>query len=282
MRFLGGFLAIVVLAVGWGSIYTIDEGERGVILRNGAVVGVAEPGLHFKTPIIEDVKDISVRQQNFRFEEVSAYSRDQQIATLVLSVNAVPVISEITGVYSEFGSVEAMAQRLLAPVVNEEVKTIFGRYNAASAIQDRGKLNADIETAIRGSLEGTPLQIVSFQLENIDWSDAYEAAVERRATAEADVATQRQQLEKERVSAEIAVTQAQAVADSNLAQAKAQAEATRLAGEAEAAAIRAKGDALRENPQLVQLIQAERWDGVLPTTMVPGATVPFMNMPGPH
>jgi regulator of protease activity HflC (stomatin/prohibitin superfamily) len=272
----------VVAAAFFGSFYTVDEGERGVILYNGRVAGVAEPGLHYKVPVIQDVVDISVRQQNYRFENVAAYSQDQQIGTLVLSVNIQPATAEVGRIYSEFGSLEAMVNRVLGPRVNEEVKTIFGGYTAASAIRDRGKLNADIEAAIGKSVEGAPFQLVSFQLENIDWSDSYEQAVEARATAEAGVATQRQTLEKEKVSAQIAVTQAQATADAALAQAKAKAEATRLQGEAEAAAIEARGRALRDNPAVVELTKAERWDGKLPLSMVPNGTVPFMSVSTPQ
>ena len=70
----------------------------------------------------------------------------------------------------------------------------------------------------------------------------------------------------------------QAEADARLAQATADAKAIELRGQAEAAAIRAKADALRENPNLVTLIQAEKWDGKLPSTMVPGASVPFIGV----
>lgn len=35
--------------------------------------------------------------------------------------------------------------------------------------------------------------------------------------------------------------------------------------------------ALQNNPQIVSLTTAERWDGKLPQTMLPGATVPFIN-----
>jgi hypothetical protein len=48
--------------------------------------------------------------------------------------------------------------------------------------------------------------------------------------------------------------------------------------EAEAAAVEARGKALTSNPNLVTLLQAERWNGVLPTTMVPGAAVPFVSV----
>ena len=74
------------------------------------------------------------------------------------------------------------------------------------------------------------------------------------------------------------ITQAQADADARVAQARAQAEATRMAGEAEASAIRAKGEALSAYPELIALTTAEAWNGMLPTTMVPDATVPFIEL----
>ena len=52
----------------------------------------------------------------------------------------------------------------------------------------------------------------------------------------------------------------------------------KLTGEAEAAAIEARAKALGTNPNLVTLVQAERWNSVLPTTMVPGSAVPFVSV----
>ena len=40
----------------------------------------------------------------------------------------------------------------------------------------------------------------------------------------------------------------------------------------------ARAKALGTNPNLVALVQAERWNGVLPTTMVPGSAVPFVSV----
>ena len=55
----------------------------------------------------------------------------------------------------------------------------------------------------------------------------------------------------------------------------------RLRGEAEGAAIRARADALRANADLVQLQAVEKWDGKLPTTMVPSTALPFINLQPP-
>ena len=278
---IAGSTAVVIglfaLTIVGGSFYTIDSGDRGVLLRNGAVVGTAEPGLGFKLPIIDTVKEISVRANARRYEGVAAYSKDQQTAELVISINYRLPADQVERIYSEYGGEEGVLTRLLDRQVYNEVKNVFGKYNAVTAINDRGRLVADVQTALQTIVDG-PIIIESVQIENIDFSNAYEDSIEARMLAEVEVQKVKQNAEREKVQAEIAVIQAQAQADSQLAQAKAAAEATRLRGDAEAAAIRAKADALRDNAGLIALTQAEKWDGKLPTTMIPGTTVPFMDM----
>jgi regulator of protease activity HflC (stomatin/prohibitin superfamily) len=269
-----GLFALTIVG---GSFYTIDSGDRGVLLRNGAVVGTAEPGLGFKLPIIDTVKEISIRANARRYEGVAAYSKDQQTAELIISVNYRLPTDQVEKIYSEYGGEEGVLTRLLDRQVYNEVKNIFGKYNAVTAINDRGRLVADVQTALQTIVKG-PIIIESVQIENIDFSSVYEDSIEARMLAEVEVQKVMQNAEREKIQAEIAVIQAQAQADSQLAQAKAAAEATRLRGDAEAAAIRAKADALRDNAGLIALTQAEKWDGKLPTTMIPGSTVPFMDV----
>lgn len=271
---IAGLVGLTVLG---GSWYTVDQGERGVMLRNGAVTGVAEPGLGFKMPMVDRVVDIDVRSRAQVYENVLAYSRDQQVAGLTLSVNYRVPAEQVISVYENYGGVDQLRSRVLDRQVMDESKNVFGRFNAATAIQDRSRLVAEIQAAVQDAVMG-PIIIESVQIENIDFSDAYEQSIEQRMLAEVEVERVRQNAERERVQAEIAVIQAQAAADARLAQAEAEAQAIRMQGEAEADAIQARGDALRENPNLINLVQAERWNGQLPTTMVPSSTVPFMNM----
>lgn len=278
---IAGSTAVVIglfaLTIVGGSFYTVDSGDRGVILRNGAVVGTAEPGLGFKLPIIDTVKEISIRSNARKYDGVAVYSKDQQTAELIISINYRLPGDQVEQIYSEYGGEEGVLTRLLDRQVYNEVKNVFGKYNAVTAIQDRSRLVADVQTALQTVIKG-PIVIESVQIENIDFSNAYEDSIEARMLAEVEVQKVKQNAEREKVQAEIAVIQAQAQADAQLAQAKAAAEATRLKGEAEATAIRAKADALRDNAGLIALTQAEKWDGKLPTTMIPGSTVPFMDM----
>ena len=281
MKPLAGFLAIVFAVLGitvlLGSWYTVDQGERGVILRNGAITGTADPGLGFKMPIIDKVVDIDVRTRANLYENVMAYSRDQQTAGLNVSVNYRVPVDQVLNVYENYGSVENLRSRILDRKVFDEVKNVFGQFNAVTAIQERSRLVADVQMAIQNAVRG-PIIIESVQIENIDFSDAYENSIEQRMLAEVEVQKIQQNAEREKVQAEIKVIQAQADADARVAQATAEAQAITLTGNAEAEAINARGAALRDNPTLIELVSAERWNGVLPTTMVPGSAVPFVNV----
>jgi uncharacterized membrane protein YqiK len=85
--------------------------------------------------------------------------------------------------------------------------------------------------------------------------------------AQVEIQKREQNLRTTEVEAQIARTKAEG-----------EAQATRLRGEAEASAIKARAEALRMNADLVQLQAVEKWDGKLPTTMVPSSALPFINV----
>jgi len=270
-----GFAVIVLLLIVYSTYFTIDQGERGVILHNGAIAGEAEPGLHFKLPIITTIAKISVQIQKEAFEKTAdgdtrmqAYSRDQQPATIAMSVNY--HVTDASAVYAQYGSLESMASRVISPKTYEQLKNVFGQFDAADAIQKRASLNAEVYAAIRGAVRG-PIVIDSVQIEDITFSTQYEGAVEARM--QAIVKQQQAEADKQKriIDADASAYEVKAAADAKAHQIEVQ-------GNAEAGAIKARGDALRANPGLPTLVAAEKWNGILPTTMVPGNALPFLNL----
>ncbi|MFC4763636.1 prohibitin family protein [Dyella koreensis] len=73
------------------------------------------------------------------------------------------------------------------------------------------------------------------------------------------------------------VAQAQAEAQKVEAEAQGKAQAQLTIAQAEAKAISLKGEALRQNPNVVQMSAIEKWDGHLPTYNGGGA-LPFVNL----
>ena len=237
--------------------------------------GEAEPGLHFKMPIITSIRKISVQIQKESFARTAeadarmqAYSRDQQPATIALSVNY--HVTDASAVYAQFGSLAGMESRVINPKAYEQLKNVFGQFDAADAIQKRASLNAEVYAAIRSAVRG-PVVIDSVQIEDISFSSQYEAAVEARM--QAIVKQQQAEADKQKriIDADASAYEVKAAADAKAHQIEVQ-------GAAEAGAIKARGDALRDNPGLPTLTAAEKWNGVLPTTMVPGNALPFLNL----
>lgn len=271
---------LLLLTIFFGSWYTIDATERGVLLRNGAFVETVQPGLHFKLPLIENIYRIDMQTHTQTWDKMEAYSSDQQPANLRVSVTQHVAPDKVAEMYSRFGGdLKAAVSRLIGPHVMEKTKVVFGQYTAARAISERAKLNLDASTALTAAIAYDPVFILeSVQIEDISFSADYIHSVEDRMRAEVEVQKLQQNLAREKVQAEIAVTQAKGRADSVRAEAQAQADAITLRGNAEATAIKARADALASNQNLVALTQAEKWDGKLPATMVPGGAVPFIGV----
>ncbi len=273
-----GITVLFLLIFLAGTWFTVDATERGVVLRMGALSHVAKPGLGFKLPMIDTVEKVSMQTNTFHLK-MNSYSSDQQSADVDVSVTLHVSPDHVDSLYERFQSLESLVKRLIEPIVKQQAKIIFGRYTAVRAIQERALLNSDVLNAITAALKGeTSVVLESVQLEDIKFSSAYEESVEQRMLAEVEVLKLRQNAEREKVQAQIKITQAQADAQAVREAAEAEADSIRVKGEAEADAIKARGAALRDNPNLIGLVQAERWNGELPSTMVPGAAVPMINI----
>ena len=301
---IGFFLMLVGITIAWGAWYTVGQSERGVLLRYGAMIADnVEPGLHWKTPWIDAYDTISVATQRSvygdtdaidastgeRYAQMEAYSRDQQPAHFKISVNWHVPADRVGEVYWRYGGLLGLKDRLLDRHIPQQSKTVFGKFNALTLIQERNRFDKEVFDAMLESTKGEPIVIESIQTENVVFSEDYIFAVKARMIAEVEVQKLKQQEEQQKVNASITVINADAeaqktrslasgAADARLAQATAEAKAIELQGLALADALALKGKALAENPGLIQLQIAEKWSGVLPTQMIPGGTVPFINV----
>lgn len=262
-----GIFCIITFFLG---IFKIDETERGVITRYGAYSHIAQPGLNFRVPYIDSLTRIDVRESNPKFVDMEMYSADQQLAKIDASVVLRPKLDNdsLKNIYTRYGTVENAIKVIFGPVVPAELKVVFGRYTAQTAIQERDKLNVDAKERILFALGPKNLfDVLRVPVEDIEYSKAYIQSIEENMKAEVEVRKIRNNWEKEKISADIVRTKADA-----------EAYQVRAKGDAEAQAIEAKGKALANNPRYVEMLQAERWDGKLPQTVIPSSTLPIIGV----
>lgn len=273
------FGALIVLGSFFGAFYTVDEGERAVIVRNGQVTGVSEPGLHFKLPFITTAHTMTIRNEAVAYTGLEAYTTDQQIATIeAIHIGYRIPADRVEEVYREFKTPSAVVDRYVGRRVNAELEKVFGQFSAERSIKERSTLSAEVAKALKSLPEGVPLEILSVEIDSFSYPDSYTARINERMTAEIEVTKKKQEVLQAEQDKQKAQHEADARAYEVKAQADAAAHAIKVRGEAEADAIRLRTEALADNPALIELTKAERWDGVLPTTMLPGGATPMLSI----
>lgn len=277
---IAAIVTTVVGVVALETFYTVDETERAVVLSNGAFDSVAGPGLHYKRPFIDSTIEISIASHKAEFENLEAYSKDQQPATMVVTVTYKILPTQVEELYRRYKSVEGVESQVIGPKVREQLKNTFGEFTAETAISQRPLLNSKVAKQVHEAILGleAPVEVTSIQVEDLRFSRGYLEAIEERMKARVEAERYSSELDKQKIQASIAIEQSRGRAESRRQEALADADATRLRGEAEAGAIKARAEALGSNPLLVELIKAEKWNGILPSTMIPGGATPMISI----
>ncbi len=242
------FLLLLVMK----SWTVIDAGYRGVEIRLGKVQGTLEEGFHFIAPFITRVEKISVRETKIQ-STVQCYSQDAQVVASTFSVNLYPTKTEITELYQEVG--RDFINKLAPQIIEASIKQVIGQYKAVDLITNRLKATQEIRMKILESLKQKRLNVVNFELVNIDFDDAFEKAVKDKVIAVELSKKSLNLLEKAKNDKQIKITEA----------------------EAEAESMRIRANALQANRNLIEYETIMKWNGVLPQYMM-GDSVPLLNI----
>ena len=165
-------------------------------------------------------------------------------------------VNEITDIYLR----NMVRDSLVKESSSLGIESVYGR-GKASLIQS---VQDDVDQQVR------PSGIV---IEMIYWIG--ELRLPPSAVASINAKIQATQMAEQRKN-EIAQAQAEAAKEVAMAEGRAKAQLT--IAEAEAQAIRLKGDALRANPNIIDMTAVEKWNGQLPTYNGGGA-MPFIHLP---
>lgn len=252
-----GFIALLIL----NPFTTIDAGQRGVVLHWGAFEGrVFEPGLHIVVPLAEQVIKMDVRSMKFAIEDSETYSKDLQVVKIESALLYQLDAKEVGKIYQETGV--AVEEKVVRPSLEAAIKQVVAKYTAEEILAQRALVQNEIQDAVRTAVADRHIIVNQYSMVNETFSEAFEAAIEQKQVAEQDAKRAENELKTAKIQAEQRVAQAQA-----------EAMAIKLQSEA---ANNDKYTALKALE--VQLEAVKRWNGQLPTTMVPGSSLPFINI----
>lgn len=264
---IGIIILIIIGVVAFASVKIVDAGHRGVLLHWNAVDLTQPPleeGLHFVIPFQDEVVDIEVRTLKYEKNTRSA-SKDLQTVETTVTVNYHPDKEAVHRLYKNLGL--DYENRVIQPAIEETVKQVTANYNAEELITKRPLVKQDIESSIRERLNQFEVVTEVISITDFEFSPLFAQAIESKVEAEQKALKAENDLLRIEVEAKQREANAIGIANANIAEAK---------GEAEAIAIINK--ALAENPNYLEWLKTQAWDGKLPLVVGEGGT-PFIQIP---
>ncbi|MEC4848133.1 MAG: prohibitin family protein [Nitrosarchaeum sp.] len=267
LAILGIIALVIIAAISAASVQIVESGNRGVLLHWSAVDTTVPPlqeGLHFVVPFQDKVVNMEVRTLKF-VKATSGASRDLQTVSTEVTVNYRAAPNSVNVLYQEVGL--DYEGRIIQPAVEEVVKQITAKYNAEELITKRPLVKADIETEITARLNPYNILTDAISITDFQFSPLFSQAIESKVEAEQKALKAENDLRRIEVEARQQEQQAKGIAAANVAEA---------AGEAEA--IKIINEALAQNPNYLEWLKVQAWDGKLPLVVGDGGT-PFIQIP---
>jgi len=247
-------VVIALLLLSFMSCFTVNEGESALVLRLGKIVAsngnplVLKPGLHFKIPLVDNVKIFDARIQ----ELVISHSKPLTVVTkeqtyLVVEYFAKWRIVNLPRFYTSTGGSVSWAETLLEQRLNDIVRAEYGRRTSEQAVSvGRASMMDAIREQANNIGKEQGISVIDVRIQQITLPKELMDSVFKR------MATERKQFaEGKRAEGMERSEEIKALADQKVTVIKAEAikqgAALRAQGEEEAAQIYAKS--YNGNPQ---------------------------------
>lgn len=251
-----GVVAIFVVILLFAGIRVVPTGYRGVEVRFGKVVGEPlPPDFYIINPITTSIHDYNVRVDTWS-SKTSAFTSDNQRADVTFSVSYAPDPLLINTLYTQYGSSEDLATKIIQKTILTTIQNEVGKIQADQLNVSKDRVMKTTFDLLSTNLKYAGILISAVNFTNIDFEHGYEQAAEAKV---------------------IAIQQAQEAVNTTV-KIREQAKQTVLTATAQAEAMKIQSQALSQNHGLVEYEAVKKWNGELPQYMFGGNTTPFIDM----
>src|SRR5580700_11188078 len=286
-RLIVGLVAVLLVALcALDSYFVVEPTEMAGVRRLGQVITAKPlgPGPHFKLPLIDQVDRLQVSLDTFKIDNLTVNTVDNQPIAVTVGLTyripsqaVLPLLYEV-GRAGNFDITENF-QRIVA----DRTAKIFAQQNTTRISENREQILNALKSLLSTDLGNLyHIEVVDFQIAAILYSESFRASVEAAVKAKNEAVAAENTVNRIRFEAQQAVERANGEAEAKLKLADAdrqsailsaqgRAEAIRLEGETRSAVLTRYADLLRGNPTVVDLVRADRWNGVLPATLLEGS-----------
>lgn len=270
-------LAIFLFLVFSGSFYTVHQTEQVIITQFGQAIGdpITEPGLHFKTPLIQQVNSLDKRFLEWDGAPVAIPTRDKTY--IHVETFARWRIADPKTYFVRLRD-ERSAQSRLEDILGSETRNSIAKHDLIEIVRTdknrqplhdetikggqtgalgilppiqygRLKIEEEIKTAAAEKLAGFGIDVLDFRIKRVNYNPDVLARIYQRMISERLQIAQRFRSEGEGESARIA---GQRERDINEISSTAYRQVQQIRGEADAKATEIYARAYTQNPQAAE------------------------------
>lgn len=248
-KILIALLLLFIIIIISSSITTVPTGHVGIKTRFGKVQDdVINEGLNLKAPFVENIVVLDCRTQKIEISNATA-TKDLQEVTFTIAVNYNITNETANDLYRTTGVNYEII--ILNPSILESIKATTAQYTAEELITKRSEVSNKMQETLKAKIETKGFNVVDFNIIDLDFSAAYNQAIEQKQVAEQQAKQAQYELEKAKVENE-----------KKIENAKADAEVMRQQN----SQITEQTLKLKELENQQKLI--EKWTGTLPETML--------------
>ncbi len=181
--FVAAFFAVMVTVS--MCLFTVDQRYYAIVFQLGEVVNVInEPGLHWKWPLIQNVRTFDKRILTMDTPEperfLTAEKKPVQVDFYVKWR-----INDVKQYYISVGGDETVAKTRLAQTVNSGLREAFGRRTVHDVVSgERDKVMAEVQRKADADARNLGVQIIDVRLKRVDFTPEVSESVYRRMETE--------------------------------------------------------------------------------------------------
>lgn len=232
MKIAAGILAVLLVLLGFNSIYVVNEGQSALVLQFGRIVRTGDqPGLHFKLPLLQQVVRMDKRILTLDAQPERYFTSEKKSVNVDFYVKW--RIADNATYYRATSGNELQAIQRLTPIVKDALRYEFNARTLQELVTGGRK---DITARVRRQTDAIArrnlgIAVADVRIKRIDLPDEVSESVYKRMRAE------RLQLANELRSTGLQM------AETIKADADRQGQVIRADAERDAAKVRGEGDA---------------------------------------
>lgn len=174
-------LAVITVA---SSVYTVDYKDIVLIQQFGRVVATeSEPGLHFKTPFIQNTIAIYDGNRIYDIPQSDVITRDKK--SMIADDYVIWTVDDVMKYYQTLGGVSARAEERIDAAVYNATKNTISSMTQDEVIAARGvELTNLITDESNSDIAGYGIRILTAEIKALDLPDDNKEAVYERMISE--------------------------------------------------------------------------------------------------